>query len=108
MRQEESKGKNKVGVEKIGELKRNNEYKPYIKNKNKIYEEHDFKQEEEEDEEYENGNYENYKNNNIGNTNSNNNNNNLRNGDDFYKYEGNNFDFSDNAFQKKLINFKKF
>ena len=88
MKQEEAQGINKEEVEKkIKELKKRNEYnKPNKNNKNKKYEEHDFEQEEEEEEEYEN--------------NQNNYNNNLRNDDDFYKSEGNNFDFSDTAFEK--------
>ena len=105
MKKEEQEGKYIDLVKKqIEKLKLNNEYnKIYKNNRNKIYEEHDFEQEEEEDEEYENNNYGfqnnyNYKKN-IQYSN-NNFSNNFRNDDDFYKSNGDDFDFSQTAFEK--------
>ena len=107
MKKEEQEGKYIDLVKKqIEKLKLNNEYnKIYKNNRNKIYEEHDFEQEEEEDEEYENNNYGfqnnyNYKKN-IQYSN-NNFSNNFRNDDDFYKSNGDDFDFSQTAFEVLL------
>ena len=103
MKKEEIDGVFKDSIEqKIEELKKNNEYnKPYNNKRNIKYEEHDFELEEEEDEEeYENEN-DSYRNEKNYNSNSiSNNKNNDRNDDDFYKSDGNNFDFSNTTFEK--------
>ena len=104
MKKEENDGINQDIIEqKIEELKRNNEYNnPIPKKRNVNYEEHDFEMEEEEDEEENED--ETYRNNNNNNDNKNfnlnSNLNNNRDDDDFYKKDGNNFDFSDTAFEK--------
>ena len=104
MKKEEQEGKYIDLVKKqIEKLKLNNEYnKNYKNNRNKIYEEHDFEQEEDEDEEYENNNYGFQNNYNYKNIQYSHNNlsNNIRNDDDFYKSIGDDFDFSQTAFEK--------
>ena len=116
MKKEENDGIYKDLIEqKIEELKKNNEYnRPYNSKRNAKYEEHDFEMEEEEEEEeggneeYENEyeSFRNYKNYNDKKYSYNSfsipklNKNEDRNDDDFYKSNGENFDFSSTAFEK--------